>query len=65
MNSLKARVHELVDLLPEEDLEKIWPTLKIVYYDSYMTNAIQKALETLQPGDNLTREEALRFLAFN
>ena len=65
MSSLKARIHQLVDLLPDEDLAKVWPNLKVLYYDSYMLSAIDKAQERLQPGDHLTREEALRFLALN
>lgn len=62
MNPLRSRVHHLIDRLSDEDLEDIWLALKNYYYDAYVLKAVYEAKEMLQPGDTLTREEALRFL---
>lgn len=69
MNLLKGRLHrltarlpELIDQLPDEDLESTWKTLHTLYYDLYMLKAIQQSKQSLQPGETLTREEALRIL---
>lgn len=69
MNLLKGRLHrltaqlpELINQLPDQDLENAWKILHTLYYDLYMLNAIQKSKQSLQPGETLTREEALRIL---
>jgi hypothetical protein len=62
MNPLRSRVHHLIDQLLDEEVESLWPVLEALYYDFYMIRAIEESKQTLQPGDTLTREEALRSL---
>lgn len=69
MNMLKGRLHrlttkfpQLIEQLPDEDLHNAWKTLQTLYCDLYMLKAIQESKQTLQPGETLTREEALRIL---
>lgn len=62
MNPLRSRIHRLIDRLSDEELEEIWPRLEALYYDFYMLRAVQESKQILQPGDTLTREEALRSL---
>lgn len=62
MNLLKNRVNRLIDHLDDRELESVWTILEKSYYDFYVLRAIQDAKEALQPGDSLTREEAMRFL---
>lgn len=62
MNPLRSRIHRLIDRLSDEELEEIWPILEALYYDFYMLRAVHEAKQILQPGDTLTREEALRSL---
>ena len=62
MTISKNRVHHLIDRLSDRELESLWPILSELYYDFYTLRAIQEAKEAVQPGDTMTREEALRFL---
>ena len=62
MNLLKNRVNRLIDHLDDRELESVWTILEKSYYDFYVLRAIEDAKEALQPGDSLTREEAIRFL---
>lgn len=62
MNLLKSRVNRLIDHLNDRELESVWTILEKSYYDFYVLRAIEEAKEALQPGDSLTREEAMRFL---
>lgn len=62
MNPLRSRVHRLIDQLSDEEVESLWPVLEALYYDFYMIRAIEESKQTLQPGDTLTHEEALRSL---
>jgi hypothetical protein len=62
MSLLRRRVHHLIDQLSDEDLQGVWVGLKGFYYNAYMLKAIQEAKESLNPGDTLTREEALDLL---
>lgn len=69
MKLIRSRLHRLVEQLPglieripDEGLEDAWTVLEPLYYDLYMLTAIQESLRSFRPGDNLTREEALRFL---
>lgn len=69
MKLLRGRLHRLakqlpglIEYLPDENLEDAWIVLEPLYYDLYMLTAIQESMITFRPGDNLTREEALRFL---
>jgi len=57
----RARVHDVVDELSDEDLVNLWSAIAEVYYDSYVLKAIQSAKRS--PGDSFTLDEALRFLA--
>jgi hypothetical protein len=63
MKLSKERIHRLIDQLSEQDLPEIWTVLTNLYYDLYLLDAIQHAKRSLQPGDTLTREEAMRFLS--
>ncbi len=57
----RARVHQVIDELSDENLAGLVPLLTEVYYDAYLLKAIQAAERW--PGDSLTRDEALQFLA--
>jgi hypothetical protein len=67
MDLSRERVHrlidQLIDQLSEQDLQEVWAVLINLYYDLYLLDAIQHAKRSLQPGDTLTREEAMRFLS--
>jgi hypothetical protein len=63
MNLFRNRAHNLIDRLSDADLTSMWSFLETFYQDLYMLRAIQNAKQTLQPGDALTREEALELLA--
>ena len=63
MNLFRSRAHNLIDRLSDEDLTSMWSFLETFYQDLYMLRAIQVAKQTLQPGDALTREEALELLS--
>ncbi len=62
MNLFRSRAHHLIDRLSDEELESIWVMLESTYYDLYLLRATQDAKRTYQPGDTLTREEALQLL---
>ncbi|MEB3336814.1 MAG: hypothetical protein VKJ46_05075 [Leptolyngbyaceae bacterium] len=62
MSLFRRRVHHLIDQLSDEDLQSVWTALKGFYYDAYMLKAIQESKVALNPGDTLTREEALELL---
>ncbi len=55
---------DLIDQIPDENLEDAWKVMQGVYYDLYILQAIQKSRQNVQPGDTLNREEALQFLHF-
>nr|WP_199314509.1 MULTISPECIES: hypothetical protein [unclassified Desertifilum] len=59
---MKDRVHHLIDQFNDEELEKVWEILQELYYDCYLLKAVQVAKESVQPGDTLTRDEAIRYL---
>ncbi|MBL1176106.1 hypothetical protein [Pantanalinema sp. GBBB05] len=62
VNSLRPRIHQLIDQLSDEDLVDIWSVLSELYLDAFMIQAIQASKQSLKPGDTFTREEALRVL---
>ncbi|OUC13602.1 MAG: hypothetical protein B0A82_16235 [Alkalinema sp. CACIAM 70d] len=62
MQSLRNRAHHLINGLTDDQLIVMWDVMKMHYYDLYMLSAIEAAKETLQPGDMLTREEAIVLL---
>ncbi|NDJ19720.1 hypothetical protein [Myxacorys almedinensis] len=62
MNFLRSRAHNLIDHLSDEELETLWSVLEPLYCDLYMLRAVQDGKRTHQPGDTLTREEAIRIL---
>lgn len=71
MNLLRGRLLILTEQLPglieqlsDENLQDAWAVLQPLYYDLYMLIAMQESMRRVRPGDNLTREEALRFLQF-
>jgi hypothetical protein len=63
MSVLRDRTHRLVDCLSEAELAETWTILLDFYLDRYMLRAIAASKRSFQPGDSLTREEALRVLA--
>jgi hypothetical protein len=72
MKFLKIRLQRLIahqlpnvlEQVSDDNLEYVWRVLQSLYYDLYMLRAIQESKRGLQPGDTLTREEALQFLHF-
>jgi hypothetical protein len=63
MKSLRVRAHNLIDLLPQSDLEQVWAAIETQYYDLYVLRALQDAKEHFLPGDVLTRDEAMLYLS--
>lgn len=62
VDSLRTRVHRLIDQLSDEELVNLSTVLAEFYWDAYMIRAIQVSKQSLKPGDTFTREEALRVL---
>lgn len=69
MDFLKSRLIRLtyqlgylIDRLSDEDLQTAWCSLQSVYYDLYMLKAIHEAKRSVQPGDTMNYEEAVRVL---
>lgn len=62
MDLYRNRAHHLLDCLTDEELESVWSELETMYFDLYILRAIQEAKRAHQPGDTLTREEAMRLL---
>ncbi len=63
MDFLRNRLHRLIDQLPEEELKSLGTVLTDIYYNFYLLQAIQEGQRLRNPGDTLTRDEALRFLS--
>lgn len=61
--SRRQQLHDLIDQMPKDELERAWELLTTLYYDTYMLKAIQYAQSTLKPGDAFTLEEAIRILS--
>lgn len=59
---LTYQLSYLIDRLSDEDLQTAWCSLQSVYYDLYMLKAIHEAKRTVQPGDTMNYEEAVRVL---
>jgi SpoU rRNA methylase family enzyme len=64
MQRLTEQLPSLIEQLPDESLDDAWNVLQPLYYDLYMLGAMQQAVQTVRPGDVLTREEALLLLPF-
>ena len=64
MNLHRMRIHHLIEMLGDEDLEEVWQALHSLYCDLYMLKAIEQARQKQQPWDNLTYDEATRQLVF-
>lgn len=69
MDFLKRRVRrvsellsQLIERLPDDDLEDVWVVLEPLYYDLYMLKAIRESQRTVRPGDTMKYEEAIRVL---
>lgn len=69
MNFLRPRLTRLayqfanlIDGLSDDDLEIAWSVLESVYCDLYMLRAIHESKRTVQPGDTMNYEEAVRVL---
>lgn len=62
MNLYRSRSHHLVDRLSDAELEKFWTVLETAYFDFWMLRAIEDARRAHNPGDTLTREEAIQLL---
>jgi hypothetical protein len=63
MNLFRRRAHHLITRLSDADLVTFWELMESTYQDLYMLRAIQTAKQNRQPGDTLTREEALEVLS--
>jgi hypothetical protein len=64
MDLMENRLYRLIGRLSEAERTKLWKTLEVTYQDDYLLKAIQASKQALKPGDTLTREGALEFLAF-
>lgn len=64
LQRLIAKMPKLIEKLTDDSLEDTWKVLQQVYYDLYMLKAIQESKQSVQPGESLTREEAIRMLQF-
>jgi hypothetical protein len=62
MNLYRNRAHHLIDLMSDAELETFWSVLETAYCDVYMLKAISDGRRTHNPGDTLTREEAMQLL---
>ncbi|MDJ1171947.1 hypothetical protein PMG71_21175 [Roseofilum sp. BLCC_M154] len=62
MQKKRQQIHDLVDQLPEEYLQEVWTFLVPLCVDAYVLTMIQVTMDTIKPGDFMTREEALGFL---
>jgi uncharacterized protein with gpF-like domain len=62
MNLYRNRAHHLIDRMSDAELETFWPVLETAYCDAYMLKAIADGRRTHNPGDTLTREEAMQLL---
>jgi hypothetical protein len=69
-SSLKHQIDRLIGQLAQEvdqhtegDLERLHIQLQALYEDLHLLRAIYHAQETLNPGDILTHEEAIKFLS--
>lgn len=62
MKALRVQVHQLIDQLTEEEIASFWSVLLNFYCDRYMLQAIQNSKASHNPGDTLTRDEAIRLL---
>ncbi|MGB3207251.1 MAG: hypothetical protein WBB28_19880 [Crinalium sp.] len=64
LHYLISQLSDLIDQIPDENLEDAWKVMEGVYYDLYILQAIQQARQNVRPGDTLNHEEALQFLHF-
>lgn len=62
MSFYRNRAHYLIDRLSDTELEKFWSVLEAAYCDAYVLRAIEDARRAHNPGDTLTREEAIQLL---
>lgn len=62
IRSLKSKLYSLIEQMSDTELEKAWIYLQTLHYDSFMLVAIQKSKTSHQPGDSLTKEEAIQIL---
>ncbi len=70
LKEIKHQIHHQLIQISQEieqhaavDLDRFHTQLKALYDDLYLLRAIRQAEQTLKPGDLLTYEEALDFLA--
>ncbi len=61
---LISQLSDFIDQVPDENLEDAWKVMQGVYYDLYILQAIQQSRQNVQPGDTMSRDEALQFLHF-
>ncbi|MDJ1179590.1 hypothetical protein PJF56_12010 [Roseofilum sp. BLCC_M91] len=62
MQKKRQEIHDLVDQLPEEYLHQVWTFLAPLCADAYVLGMIHATMDTIKPGDFMTREEAIGFL---
>ncbi|MCX7597218.1 MAG: hypothetical protein N2235_26415 [Fischerella sp.] len=65
MNLLRIRIHHLIELLSDEELESVWNIVYALHCDFYMLKSIQEVKRSQQPWDTLTHEEAIQLLTFS
>lgn len=62
MSFYRHRAHHLIDRLSDTELEMFWSVLEAAYFDAYILRAIEDGRRSHNPGDTLTREEAIQLL---
>ncbi len=62
MENLRNKIHQLIEQLNEDELEKTWDTVYTLRCDFQMQKAIQEVKVSQKPWDFLTHDEALRYL---
>ncbi len=61
MGNLRNKIHRLIEQLNEDELEKTWEVVYTLRCDFQMKKAIQEVMDSQQPWDFLTHEQALQF----
>jgi hypothetical protein len=62
MENLRNKIHQLIEQLNQDELEKTWEAVYTLHCDFQMKKAVQQAQICQQPWDFLTHDEALRYL---
>ncbi len=62
MSVLRPQLHELIELLTDDELQLVWSAVYALHCDYQVLKAIQSVKQLQQPWDTLTHEEAVRYL---